>query len=320
MLKLVLMPPQSERTIKLANRVKDSVPDILVVTPEDDSSAITAIADADAAIGTIPKQALSAAKSLRWIQGMAAGPPEGYYYPELVEHPVVITNSAGIFGEHIGAHIMAFILGLSRGFQFYFPQQSRQEWKRLEIESTVYLPEATVLMVGVGGIGAAAAEMCANFGIRVIGVDARRTDAPPGVAELHHSDQLESLLPEADFVVLTVPLTPETKGMMSARQFGLMKSSSFLINIGRGGTVVLDDLVDALNTGDIAGAGIDVFEIEPLPENHPLWKAPGLLLTPHRAAVGPYTNERRMDLIIDNCRRFVGGEPLRNVVDKANWF
>jgi phosphoglycerate dehydrogenase-like enzyme len=108
--------------------------------------------------------------------------------------------------------------------------------------------------------------------------------------------------------------------MMTAREFRLMKRSAYLINIGRGGCVVLDDLVDALREGEIAGAGLDVFQVEPLPADHPLWTLPGVLITPHVAGIGPYLQERRTALFIDNCRRFNAGEPLLNVVDKANWF
>jgi len=127
-------------------------------------------------------------------------------------------------------------------------------------------------------------------------------------------------LPQADFVIMTVPHTPETRGMMAARELRLMKKTAFLINIGRGACVVLDDLVAALRAGDIAGAGLDVYEIEPLPPDHPLWTMPGVLLTPHVAGVGPYLQERRTELLLENCQRFNAGRPLHNMVDKANWF
>ena len=184
----------------------------------------------------------------------------------------------------------------------------------------VHLPESTALIVGVGGIGAKTARVCGGFGMRVIGVDARRVEIPDGVAELHSPGTLNNLLPEADFVILTIPQTPETEGLMNADRFARMKQSAFLINIGRGMTTRLDDLVAALQAGHIAGAGLDVFEEEPLPADHPLWSAPNALLTPHTAGFGPYLDERREAIIVDNARRFVRGEPLRNVVDKAHWF
>src|SRR5205814_6023335 len=198
----------------------------------------------------------------------------------------------------------------------------RREWKKspLETGDVVHLPEATALVVGVGGIGAEAARLLAAFGVTVLATDARRTVAPSGVAELHPPDALEDLLPRADFVILTVPHTPATEGFFSRARFQRMKRTAFFINIGRGMTTRLDDLVEALRAGEIAGAGLDVFEQEPLPADHPLWTMPGVLITPHTAGHGPYLDERRFEILLDNCRRFVAGEPLRNVVDKATWF
>jgi phosphoglycerate dehydrogenase-like enzyme len=140
------------------------------------------------------------------------------------------------------------------------------------------------------------------------------------VLKLDGPDALDSLLPLADFVILTVPHTPETEGFMHRARFQRMKRSAFFINIGRGLTTRLDDLVAALQAGEIAGAALDVFEQEPLPADHPLWTLPNVLLTPHTAGFGPYLDERRFEILLDNCRRFLAGQPLRNVVDKASWF
>src|SRR5262249_20730334 len=155
---------------------------------------------------------LGRALRLRWLQAPQAAPPAGYYYPELIAHPVVITNFREIYNDHIGAHIMAFVLAFARGFHFYFPQQLRREWQRPPLDTgVVHLHESTALIVGLGGIGAEAARLAAAFGIRVIGIDARRRDRTPGVAELHGPDALDALLPRADFVILTVPHTPATQ-------------------------------------------------------------------------------------------------------------
>jgi phosphoglycerate dehydrogenase-like enzyme len=156
--------------------------------------------------------------------------------------------------------------------------------------------------------------------MRVIGVDARRSDTPEGVDELHGPDRLDALLPRADFVIMTIPHTPATEGLMDRARLRRMQPTAFLINIGRGMTVRLDDLVAALHAGEIAGAGLDVFEIEPLPADHALWSAPNVLITPHTAGYGPYLDDRRLDILLDNCRRFASGKSLRNVVDKAAWF
>jgi phosphoglycerate dehydrogenase-like enzyme len=176
------------------------------------------------------------------------------------------------------------------------------------------------VIVGVGGIGAETARLCAAFGMRVIGIDARLSQPVEGLAALHGPDALDTQLPNADFVILTIPHTPETEGLFNAARFGRMKPSAFFINIGRGMTTRLDDLVAALRSGQIAGAALDVFEIEPLPADHPLWDAPNVLITPHTAGFGPYLDDRRQEIIVENGRRFVRGEPLRNLVDKAHWF
>ena len=319
--KLVMFPPQSDVTRSWAAQIRTHVPGLTVLVAEAPDEARRVAPDADAAFGTIPPDVLRLAVRLRWLQAPAAAPPAGYYYSELIAHPMVVTNFREIYNDHIGAHIMALVLAFARGFHDYLPRQLRREWRPEPLDTgVVHLPEATALIVGVGGIGSEAARLCAAFGMRVVGIDPRRTDAPAGVAELHRPEALDRLLPRADFVILTIPHTPATEGLMSRARFRLMKRTAFLINIGRGMTVRLDDLVEALRAGEIAGAGLDVFEVEPLPAAHPLWTMAGVLITPHTAGYGPYLDERRAEILLDNCRRFVAGQPLRNVVDKANWF
>src|ERR671935_1925488 len=270
MLKFVFMPPQREQTRAWAAAVAEQVPELRVVAPEGVDDARREIADADAAFGTIPPQLLATARNLQWLQAPAIAPPAGYFSPELVAHPVVVTNFRGIFNEHIAAHILAFVLAFARDFPRYVRQQARHVWEPAALDTgVVYLPESTALIVGIGGIGAETARLCAAFGMRVIGVDARRGDRPEGVVELHRPERLDDLLPQADFVILTIPHTPETDGFMNAARFARMKPSAFFINIGRGQTTRLDDLVAALHSGQIAGAGLDVFEEEPLPSDHP---------------------------------------------------
>ena len=317
----VMLPPQTETTRDWGARLAAALPELQVIVAEDRETAERAIGTAEAAFGTIPPELLRQAARLRWLQAPQAAPPAGFYYPELIAHPLQITNFREIYSDHIGAHVMAFVLAFARGLQFYMPQQLRREWKKPAPNTgIVHLSEATALVVGVGGIGSEIARLAAAFGMRVLGVDERRRDTPPGVAELHRADELDALLPQADFVILTVPHTPETEGFMNRARFRQMKRTAFFINIGRGMTTRLDDLDAALAAGEIAGAGLDVHEQEPLPADHPLWTAPGVLLTPHVAGYGPYLDERRFDIILDNCRRFLAGQPLRNLVDKGRWY
>jgi phosphoglycerate dehydrogenase-like enzyme len=317
----LMLPPQTPLTRAWAKRLQDTVPGMNLVVAEDADTAASAIVTADAAFGTLPPDLLAPAKNLRWLQAPQAAPPTGYYYPELVAHPLTVTNFREIFNDHIGTHILAFVLAFARGLHVFIPQQLRRVWaKPPEDQGVVALPGSTALIVGLGGIGAEAARLLGAFGVQVLAVDARRTDKPEHVAELHPADQLDALLPRADFVILTVPHTPATEGFFNAARFRRMKPSAFFINIGRGMTTKLDDLVAALNGGEIAGAALDVYEHEPLAAEHPLWGMPNVLLTPHMAGYGPHLNERRFQIIQDNCRAFANGEKLRNVVDKAAWF
>jgi phosphoglycerate dehydrogenase-like enzyme len=317
----LFLPPQNGTTREWAGQLRQALPAVNVLVAETTDEAERQIAQADAAFGKLSPELLQRAENLRWLQAPAIAPPAGYYFPELIAHPVVVTNQRGIFNEHIAAHIMAFVLAFARGLHYYLRHQLQREWSPRPLDTgVIHLPESTALILGVGGIGAETARLAATFGMQVIGVDARQEDTPPGVAELHRPDALDQLLPRADFVIMTIPHTPQTEGLMNAARFKLMKPSAFLINIGRGMTVKLDDLVAALNQGELAGAGLDVFEQEPLPADHPLWTMPNVLLTPHTAGYGPYLDDRRLEILLDNARRFAAGQPLRNVVDKANWF
>lgn len=320
--KLVMLPPQSETTRAWARRLSETVPEVRVVVAENADAAARELADAEAAFGRLDKELLSKARNLRWLQAPFAAPPAGYYFPELIDHRVEVTNFREIYNDHIGAHILAFVLAFARGLHMYIPQQLRREWKKspLEAGDVVHLPEATALIVGLGGIGAEAARLLAAFGVTVLATDARRTAASEGVTELHPPEALEALLPRADFVILTVPHTPATEGFFNRALFQRMKRTAFFINIGRGMTTKLDDLVAALQAGEIGGAALDVYEQEPLPAAHPLWTMPNVLLTPHMAGHGPYLDDRRFEIIADNCRAFAAGSPLRNPVDKASWF
>lgn len=319
--RLLMLPPQDEVTRSWAEVVGDQVPAARVEVAESEEQALLAIVEADAAYGTLTRDLLQAATRLRWLQAPAAAPPAGYFFDDLVSHPVTVTNFRGIYNDHVATHAVAMVLALSRGFQRYLPRQAQGEWSPNRTEEAVlHLPEAEVLIVGLGGIGKEISRLLSVHGCRITATDAREETAPDWVEDLETPDGLERLLPTADHVVLTVPHTPETEGLMNRERFEAMKSSAFLVNIGRGKTVVLDDLVDALDTGRIAGAGLDVFEVEPLPSSHPLWTMPNVILTPHVAVAGPYIEERRFNVFLENARRFAQGEPLMNVVDKAAWF
>jgi phosphoglycerate dehydrogenase-like enzyme len=200
----------------------------------------------------------------------------------------------------------------------YLAQQARAEWHRnLADVGVIDLAATTMLLVGVGEVGALTAQRAGMFGMRVIGVDSFPERVVAELDELHRVDELDRLLPAADWVVLTVPHTPVTEGMMHAGRFAAMKDTAFFINVGRGETTKLDDLAAALASGALAGAAIDVSELEPLPPEHPLWRCENLIVTPHVGSFGSDTDIERQRVIVENARRFVRGEPLRYVIDKA---
>ena len=299
--------------------LKNLIPDIEVTVADSEGEAIESIRDVDAAFGNIGLTIFRHANNLKWLACPQAGPSAGWYHSDLISSNVVVTNTRDIYNDHISTHILSFILAFARGLNLYFPHQIKGEWRRPNYP-IVHLPDSTVLIIGIGGIGAETARLCKSFGMTVIASDPRVEDSLDFVDELVHPDEVDFLIPRANFVVSTVPETPRTQNYFDKTFFSKMKNEAYFINIGRGATVVLDDLNEGLREGDLRGAALDVFQIEPLPEDHPLWTAPGILITPHVAGEGPYLPERRTELFLENCKRFSDGKQLMNIVDKSNWF
>jgi len=318
---LVMLPSSDELTEAWAAAVAKAAPGLDVVIAPDRAAALKHLPQAVAAYGTLDPELLARAGALQWLQAPQAAPPTGYFFPELVAHPVQVTNFRGIYNDHVAIHAVAMLLAMARNLHTYMRQQPTGDWTRHLADSDIlHLPESTVLVVGVGGIGAEIGRQLHAFGVRVLGVDPRCTVCPEGFVGMHLPEALDSLLPEVDAVVLTLPHTPESEGLMDVRRLALMRPHALLVNIGRGATIKLDALLAALQHKRLGGAALDVFEIEPLPPAHPLWREPRALLTPHVAVVGPYIPQRRLEVLCDNARRFEAGLLLRNVVDKALWY
>ena len=307
------------------------------VNAADEAAAQRKIVDADAFFGRITPDLLQRAKRLRWIQAPTAS-MEHYLFPELVEHPVVLTNMRGLFSDCIADHVLGYITCFARNLHHYIRNQALARWEPVGGETARVgfsvgagmttdidrahrrLAGATLGIVGLGSIGAEIARRGLACGMRVVAVDLLATSGPPGMAAVWKPEKLPELLAESDYVVIAAPHTPETAGLFRGVQFRQMKRSAYLINIGRGAIVNLNDLCDALDAGEIAGAGLDVFEIEPLPADHRLWRFDNVIITPHVAGQAAEIAERHLAVLLENIRRFQAGEELANVVDKRRWF
>jgi phosphoglycerate dehydrogenase-like enzyme len=334
-MKLVIHPPVE--TERLA-RITEAADPMAVVNAADETDARAQIADADAFFGKITLPLLAAARRLRWVQAPTAS-LEHHLFPELTVHPCVLTNMRGLFSDVIADQVFGYVLCFARNLHRYVLQQARAEWAPVGGEDSrvpfatgpgvvnaidrahLHLADATLGIVGLGSIGAEVARRGLAFGMRVLAVDPVRTEAPVGVTTLWPVEQLPDLLAASDFVVIAAPHTPQTEKMFRRPQFRQMRRTAYLINIGRGAIVDLADLTAALEAGEIAGAGLDVFETEPLPADHPLWRmGERVILTPHVAGYSPRIAERHLAVLLENVRRFGAGEPLTNIVNKERGF
>lgn len=331
-MKLVIYPAVAPERLA---QIRQAASGMTVVQAHDETEARRELADADALFGNLSPALLQAARRLRWAQAPTAS-MEKYLFPELAASSVVVTNMRGIFSDVIADHVFGFILCFAKNFHTYIRQQQRGHWQMLgrapgelpgyggpgEVHpsdrSALTLADCTLGVVGLGGIGAETARRGLAFGMRVLAVDPKAPAAPSGVT-LWRPEQLDDLLAASDFVVIAAPHTPDTFKLFTRDRIRRMKRSAYLINVGRGVIVDLADLTAALQAGEIAGAGLDVFEVEPLPADHPLWKLDNVIITPHCAAASPRVAERHLETLLDNLRRFAANQPLRNIVDKAQW-
>lgn len=299
---------------KLAE-LKRVAPDIEFITVDSTDNIIDLIEDADAVMGPIGVEEVKAAKKLRWIYSYSAGVSE-YMFPELVESEIVLTNGQVTTGPAIADHVLGFMLAFTKGITKHHERKLEARWGQVRGYPINELNGKTILILGFGGIGSQVAQRAQGFGMTILAIDPKDIDKPRYVRYIGKPDELHALLPQADFVACCVPLTKYTDRYFGKKEFDLMKPTAFFVNIGRGQVVNTNDLVEALKSGIIAGAGLDVTDPEPLPADHPLWKLDNVIVTPHISARTPESGERRWMLLRENVRRFAVGEPLLNVVDK----
>lgn len=296
-------------------------PDVEFLRASSPAEAISLVKNADALVGTCNPAIIAAGKSLRWVQVYNAGVEDCVSVSTLRERGILVTNMQRIMGPVIAEHATALMLALTRRLDAFIPAQRDRAWRPQAAEGRLTLVEGkTLLVVGLGGIGTEIARRGHALGMRVIATRASGRAGPDFVSYVGLPDELLKLASEADFVVNATPLTPETTDIFDAEFFAKMKPTAYFINIARGKSVVTSALVDALETGKIAGAGLDVTEPEPLPPDHPLWKFSNVIITPHVAGRSHLGFSAQMDVVVENVKRYVAGDRMLSVVDLSRGY
>lgn len=315
-MRIVLCYPVEQRHL---DQIREAAPDAEIINAGQEGIA-DELMGADIFCGhakvPVPWEETVAQGRLQWIQSSAAG-MDHCLVPSVIASDIPVTSASGLFADQVAEQTLALLLGLVRSLPVFFRATQIRDFTR---RPTRDLTGMTVGIVGLGGNGRRIAEVLKPFRTRIIATDIFPQDQPDSVDELWPADQLDQLLAESDAVILCVPLNDQTHHMIAARELGLMKRDAFLINVARGPVVAEADLARSLAEDELAGAGLDVTEIEPLPEDSPLWDLPNIIITPHVGA----QSARRVDcstaLFCENIARFEQGKPLRNLVDKSLGF
>ena len=312
-------PPRDRKRVLIPRWEPERVEDLRSAVPEVEliiaKDSLEQVRDADAAFGFIDAAHIRAGKRLRWVQQGSAGVEGVVNIPELVERDIVLTNMQRTFALEIADQALAYLLAFTRGLTHFIRKPSEGTWSRPPEVVLEELQGKTLLVIALGGIGSEIARRAFGFGMRVLATDPKVIEKPLFVEELHRPDTFHRLLTRADVVASAVPLTPLSRRMIGEKEFGMMKRGTILINVSRGGVVDTEALVAALDRGQVAAAGLDVTDPEPLPAGHPLWKR-NVIITPHSAGQSPGGQRRVHELFRENLRRFAAGEMLLNIVDK----
>lgn len=304
-----------------AEAMRTAAPGAQIVSATNAAQALAAAPDADVIIGFNPEicdpRIIGAATQLRWLASLAAGVENCMELPAVRQGGLVMTNMRGIDSPVIAEHAIALLLALAHGLDRFAIDTSQGVMSRANAAQLPmqFLEGKTMLVAGLGGIGTEVARRAEGLGMEVVATRQGGSGKPDFVRYVGQPGELHRLARDADVVVNALPLTPETTNLFDADFFDVLKPSAYFINIARGRSVVTADLVAALNSGRLAGAGLDVTEPEPLPPDHPLWKAPRVLITPHISARSDLPGDARWVVAVENLRRYAAGEPLLSVVD-----
>lgn len=296
---------------ELVNELRAEFPGIAIVAPATAQEREREMADADAFYGWPTGAEMLAAKQLRWIHNPGMGIDRLLAVPEIVESNVVITNSPGPHTNPIADHAFMCILALAHRLPQTIDDQRAQVWDTQKYNGVMLPIDGTRLgLLSIGGIGRAVAQRALAFGMEIYAMDPNPSDVPAGVRNVYPPEHLDEMLKHTDWLVVTSPLIPATHHLINRERMALMPSGAHIIVVSRGGIVEEQALAEALTSGHIAGAGVDATEVEPLPDDSPLWTAPNILITPHNSAWTPTLVAEREQIFKDNLRRFVEGRAL----------
>ena len=301
----------------IARYQKEAGQDADIVVARSPEEFAKEIVDADAIIGGIDKEHFQLAKQLKWVQTSSAGVEAYSFWPEFMASDVMLTNCKVVQGPTIGDHAFALLLALTRGLHEYIPGKRQWRSRSQAPKNMTELPGLTAVIVGMGGIGTQIAQRAHGFGMHVIGVDPQNIPVSIFAPTIVPPDRLDTVLPQADVLFISAPLTPESEHMISTRQFNLLKRGAYFIAVSRGRLYDKGALVKALDSQHLGGVGLDVTDPEPLPANDPLWQFDNVVITPHVASHALASDTRRLGVITGNVGRFVRGEALTHVVDKS---
>lgn len=299
--------------------MRETFPSATFASIADESSGI---AEADGYIGRISADTYAqGSNSLKWVHGTGAGVETILAIPELAASDVVVTNTRGAHAPFVAEHTFALLLAVNRQLAVFAVDKPDRVYRNYgQGLSFASLYGKQMLIVGMGNIGRAIAQRALAFDMEVVGVDLFVPPPTQGEVPVLPLDQLDSLLPDADVVVVAVPYTPDTDNLLSSERIHALKPGAVVIGISRGRIINEEALAARLKDGSLFGAGLDVYSQEPLPPDHFLWDAPNLVMSPHCAPASPLTRDREFEITFDNIQRFIAGEPLRNVCDKVAGF
>lgn len=312
---LVVIPLSEEEKEKLKSKMPEE--EYIFISTKEISDEI--VKSADIIIGNVPPEYINGSKNLKWLQLNSAG-TDGYCEDGVIPKGAYLTNATGAYGLAISEHMLGVLLEIKKKLNLYYINQKKHIWK--DEGNVTSIEGSTTLVVGLGDIGGDFARKMKALGSYTIGIKRTKGQKPEYIDELFTMEALDELLPKANIVALSLPGTEDTYHLFNKDKFNLMRKDAIIINVGRGNCICTEDLCDALENGIISGAGLDVTDPEPLPPEHRLWDAPGVVITPHISGFFhlPETLRRIVNISIENLEHFKKQEPLRNLVDSKTGY